>query len=152
LTDPAVPTSLAGDWALLTHDDPRRTALELAIVKAAKHHDANPLALGHPGPGIGTRLSLVRRSDLQDRGRFPRGPAVVSDGRRGKRATDSAGTRVGPAGHNLGHAHLKGAVAEAAAVCPRQHPAGPTRLARVGPTQGQGTARTLLAHRLARAV
>jgi hypothetical protein len=116
LTDPAVPTSLAGDWALLTHDDPRRTALELSIVKAANH------------------------------------PEVVSDGRRGKRATDSAGTRVGPAGHNLGHAHLKGAVAEAAAVCPRQHPAGPTRLARVGPTQGQGTARTLLAHRLARAV
>jgi hypothetical protein len=43
--DPAVPKSLAVDLALSTHDDQLLGDVELAIVKAAKHHDANTLSL-----------------------------------------------------------------------------------------------------------
>src|ERR671923_99410 len=50
--DPAGQKSLAVDLALLTHDDQRRTDLELSIVKAAKHHDANTLYLLQTVPGI----------------------------------------------------------------------------------------------------
>jgi hypothetical protein len=41
--DPAVQRSMAVDLTLITDDDQLLTALELSLVKAAKHHDANPL-------------------------------------------------------------------------------------------------------------
>jgi len=76
--EPAVQRSSAVDWALSTHDDPRLTALELSIVKAATHQDANPLDLWQTVPGIGTILRRVRLYDMHDLDRFPRGQAVVS--------------------------------------------------------------------------
>jgi hypothetical protein len=42
---PAVQQRLAVDWALLPHDDQRRTALERSLVQAATPQDANPLDL-----------------------------------------------------------------------------------------------------------
>jgi transposase len=43
--DPAVPKSIEVDLALSTHDDQLLGDVELAIGKAAKHHDANTLYL-----------------------------------------------------------------------------------------------------------
>jgi transposase len=150
--DPAVQKSIAGALALLTHDDQRLTDLELSIIKAAKHHDANPLYLLQTVPGIGKILRRVRLDAIHDLDRFPRGQDFVSSGRLVKRAKASAGKRPGTSGNNIGKAHLKGAFPEAAALCLRQHPAGQKRLARWEPKQGTGKARTMLAPKLARAV
>ena len=43
--DPAVPKSLAVDLALRTYDDQLLGDVELALVKAATHHDATTLSL-----------------------------------------------------------------------------------------------------------
>ena len=120
------------DLALITHDDQRLTNLELSIVKAAKHHDANTRYLLPTGPSMGKILSLVRLDEIHGSDRFPRVQAVVSSGRLVKSAKASAGKRLGTSGKNIGNAHLTWAFAEAAALCWRQNPAGPKRLARVG--------------------
>jgi transposase len=150
--DPAVQTSLAVDLALITHDDQLLSDLELSIVKAAKHHDANTLYLLQTVPGIGKILSLVRLYEIHDMDRFPRVQEFVSYGRLVRSAKESAGKRLGTAGTNIGNAHLKWAFSEAAALFLRQNPAGQKRLARLEHQHGQGKALTLLAHRLARAV
>jgi hypothetical protein len=56
---PAVQQSMAVDLALLGYDDPLRRALAWPIVTAAKQHDAHPLYLLQPVPGIGNILRLV---------------------------------------------------------------------------------------------
>ncbi len=103
-------------------------------------------------PGSGTRLSLVWLSAMHHMHRCPRGQAVVSDGRLGQWAPDSAGTRCGPSGNTIGHASLTWACAEAAVVCLRTHPAGPPPRARLAHPPCQGNALPSLAHRLPRAV
>jgi transposase len=150
--DPAVQTSMEVDVALIPHDDQLLTDLELSIVKAATHHDANTLSLWPTVPGIGKMLRLVRLDESHDMDRFPRGQDGVSSGRLVKSAKASAGKRLGTSGKHIGHAPLQWAFSEAAAVCLRQNPAGQKRLARVAHQHGQGNARTMLAHRLARAV
>jgi hypothetical protein len=79
-------------------------------------------------------------------------PDFVSSCRLGKCAQAAAGTRYGTAGNKLGKADLKGACSEAAVLWLRANPAGPQALTRVENTHGQGTALTLLAPQLGRAV
>jgi transposase len=150
--DPAVQRSIEVDLALITHDDPLLTELELSIVKAAKHHDANTLYLLQTVPAIGKILSLVRLYEIHDLDRFPRVQDFVSSCRLVKSAKESAGKRLGTSGKNIGNAHLKWAFSEAAALFLRQNPAGQKRLARLEHKHGKGKALTMLAHWLARAV
>jgi transposase len=150
--DPAVQKSIEVDLALITHYDQLLTDLELSIVKAAKRHDANTLYLLQTVPGMGKILSLVLLYEIQDIDRFPRVQDFVPYCRLVKRAKESAGKRLGPSGNNIGHAHLKWAVSEAAALFLRQNPAGQKLLARLEHKHGKGKALTILAHRLARAV
>ena len=77
-------------------------------------------------PGIGKLLSLVLLYDMHDIDRFPTVQDVVSSGRLVQCAKASAGTRLGPAGKKIGHAHRKWALSEAAAVFLRNHSAGQT--------------------------
>jgi hypothetical protein len=58
---PAVPQSIAGDLALLGHDDHRRRAVDLAVLTTAKPHDAHTLSRRRPVPGTGELLRLVLR-------------------------------------------------------------------------------------------
>lgn len=97
-------------------------------------------------------LSLVGLDDIHDLARFPRVHACASSGRLGKCATDAAGTRAGTSGTKIGHAPLQGAFSAAAVLCVRDHPAGQKFVPRLENKQRQGTAFTLLAHQLARAV
>jgi hypothetical protein len=59
---------------------------------------------------------------------------------------------LGTSGATIGHAHLPGALSEAAVLCLRNTPHGQKLLARVEKTPDTGQARTILAHPLARAV
>jgi hypothetical protein len=77
-TAPAVHKRLDVDLARIGCDDELRRDLELAIVRAAKHHDANPFDLLRTVPGMGTILSLVWLYDIHDIDRFPRGQAFAA--------------------------------------------------------------------------
>jgi transposase len=149
---PAGQKSVAVDLALSTSDDQLLGDRELALVQAAKPHDANTLYLVQTVPGIGKSRSLVRLYEIHDSARFPRGPEVVSAGRLGKGAKEAAGKRLGTSGNKIGNGHRKGAFAEAAVLFLRHHPAGQKYWARVEKKPGQGNALTILAHKLARAV
>ena len=113
-TDPAVHKSMAVDLARIGYDAACLRDLALAIVRAAKHHDANPLYLLRTVPGIGKMLSLVWRYDIHDLERFPRVQEFASYGRLGTCAKESAGKRSGTSGANIGNAQLTWAFSEAA--------------------------------------
>ena len=150
--DAAVQKRIEVDWALITYDDQLLGALELSVVKAAKHHDANTRYWLQTAPGIGKSLSLVLLDESHDIEPFPRGQDCVSYCRLVKWAKDSPGNRLGTAGKRIGNAHLKWASSAAAALCLRNNPEGQRMLARLEKRHAKGTALTLLAHTLARAV
>jgi transposase len=124
----------------------------LHIVKAAKQHDAHTRSLLQTVPGIGKILSLVVWYELHDIPRCPRVQDVVSSCRLVQCATASAGTRDGTAGAKIGNLYLTWAFSAAAGLLLRDHPAGQQYLTRLEKKHGQGTAWTLLAQKLGRAV
>ena len=69
--DDAAHKNLAVDLALSTYDDELLKDLELSLVKTAKQHDANTLALLQTVPGIGQLLSLVLLDEIHRIDRFP---------------------------------------------------------------------------------
>ena len=144
--------SIAVDLALITSDDALLRDLELTIVTTATHHDANTLYLRQTVPGIGTILSLVLLYEMHDIKRFPRVQDCASSCRLVKCARESAGTRSGTSGSQIGKAPLTWAFAEAAVLFLRDNPAAQTLLARLEKKHGKGKALTILAHTLARAV
>ena len=150
--DPAGHKSIAVDRALIGFYDNLLRDVELSIVKTAKHHNANTLYRLQTVPGIGKSLSLVLLYAMHDIARFPRVQDFAASCRLVKCAKASAGQRSGTAGTQIGHAHLKWAFSEAAVLCLRDHPAAQQWLARLEQKHSQGTALTILAHQLARAV
>src|SRR5919199_1594569 len=64
--DPAVQKSIEVDLALIDYYDCLLGDVELAIVKAAKHHDANTFYRLQSVPGIGKILSLVLLYEIHD--------------------------------------------------------------------------------------
>jgi Transposase IS116/IS110/IS902 family len=143
---------IAGDRALITYDDQLLGDLELYLLQTAKPHDAPTRYRLPTVPGIGNLLSRVRLYDIHDIARFPRGQDFVSSGRRVTWAQASAGKRLGTAGQQLGNAHRKWAVSEAATRCLRPNEPGQKDRARVENTPDPGTALPILAHPWARAV
>ena len=150
--DPAVQKNIEVDLALITYYDRLLGDVELAIVKAAKHHDAHTLYLLQTVPGIGKILSLVLLYEIHDIDRFPTVQDFVSYCRLVKCAKESAGKRLGTSGKKIGNAHLKWAFSEAATLFLRNNPAGQRYLARLETQHGKGKALPILAHKLARAV
>ncbi len=150
--DPAVPKSIAIDLARIGDDDELLRDVERTLVKTAKHHDANTLYLRQTVPGIGKILSLVLLYESHDIARFPRVQDFASYCRLVTCAKESAGKRSGTSGTTIGNAHLKGAFSEAAVFFLRDNPAGQTLLTRLEKKPSTGTAFTILAHKLARAV
>ena len=150
--DPAVQKSIEVDLALITYYDALLRDVELAIVKTAKHHDAQTLYLLQTVPGIGKILSLVLLYEIHDIERFPRVQDFASYCRLVKCARESAGKRSGTSGAKIGNAHLKWAFSEAAVLFLRDNPAGQKLLTRLEKKHSKGKALTILAHKLARAV
>jgi hypothetical protein len=90
---PAGQQRIAGDLALMGHDDHRLRDVELAVRTTAKPHQAHTLDLRRPGPGIGAMLSLGLLYEIHPLERFPRVHEFVSDGRLVTCAKASAGKR-----------------------------------------------------------
>ena len=150
--DPAVQKRIEVDLALLTSYDALRRDVARTIGTTAEHPDATTLYLWHTVPGIGTSLSLVLLYAIHDVHRCPRVQDGVSSCRLVTWARASAGKRYGTSGTTIGKAPLQWAFAAAAVLCLRDHPAAQQYLARIEKTQDKGTALTILAQQLARAV
>ena len=150
--DPAVQTTIEVDLALITDDDALLRDLELSIVKTAKQPAAHTLYVLQTVPGMGTMLSLVLLDEIHDISRFPSVQDFASYARLVKGSKESAGKRVGTSGKNIGNAPLKWAFSEAATLFLRHNPNGQKLLTRLENTHGNGTALTILAPKLARAV
>ena len=144
--------SIEVDLALITSYDALLRAVELTMLKTARHHDAQSLSLLQTGPGIGNILRLVLLYEIHNSHRFPRRQDFISSCRRVQCAKSSAGKRLGTSGAKSGNAHLKWAFSDAAVLCLSNHPAAQKYLARLENKHGQGKALTLVAQQLARAV
>jgi transposase len=152
LHDPAVHKTIEVDRALITYYDELLRDLALSIVKTAKQHDAHTLYGLQTVPGLGNILRLVRLYETHDIGRLPSVQDFASYARLVKCGKESAGKRLGPSGKNIGNAPLKWAFSEAATLFLRHNPNGQKLLTRLETKHGQGKARTILAHKLARAI
>ena len=150
--DPAVQKTIEVDLALITYYDQLLGDLELSIVKAAKHQDANPLYLLQTVPGIGKILSLVLLYEIHRIDRFPSVQDFASYCRLVKCSKESGGKRLGTSGAKIGNAHLKWAFSEAAVLFLRNNPQGQKLLTRLEKKHDTGKALSILAHKLARAV
>jgi transposase len=114
VAEPAGPKRLAIALARIGSSDAWLRDLALAIVTAARPHDANTRSLLRPVPGMGKILRLVWLDDIHDMARFPRVPEWAAYGRLVTCAQASAGKRYGTSGTNIGQAHLPWAFSEAA--------------------------------------
>jgi transposase len=152
VADPAVQQTMEVDLSLIPSDDELLQDRARSLLTTAKHHDAQPLYLLHTVPGSGKILRLVWRYDMHRLDRFPRVQDVASSGRLVNCRQEAGGTRVGTSGQNIGKAHLTGAFSDAATLCWRHTPQGQKRLARLENKPDTGTALSLLAHQLGRAV
>jgi transposase len=150
--DPAVQKTIEVDLALITYYDQLLGDLELSIIKAAKHQDANTLYLLQTVPGIGKILSLVLLYEIHRIDRFPSVQDFASYCRLVKCSKESGGKRVGTSGAKIGNAHLKWAFSEAAVLFLRNNPQGQKLLTRLEKKHDTGKALSILAHKLARAV
>jgi hypothetical protein len=103
-------------------------------------------------PGLGTLLRLVLLYAIHRLDRCPSGQEFASYCRLVKWSKASGGQRWGTSGANIGHAPLTWAFAAAAVLCLRHNPQGQQLLARLEKKPAKGTALTMLAHQLARAV
>jgi transposase len=150
--DPAVQKTIEVDLALITYYDQLLGDLELSIIKAAKHQDANTLYLLQTVPGIGKILSLVLLYEIHRIDRFPSVQDFASYCRLVKCSKESGGKRLGTSGAKIGNAHLKWAFSEAAVLFLRNNPQGQKLLTRLEKKHDTGKALSILAHKLARAV
>jgi transposase len=149
---PAVHKSIEVDLALIGPYDHRLRDVARSILNTATRHHAQPLYRRRTVPGIGELLSLVLLYAIHDSARFPRGQASLSYGRLVKGTKGSAGKRYGTSGTKLGNVHLTGACSEAAVLLLRDNPVGQKHLPTREQQHGSGTALTLLAQTLGRAV
>jgi transposase len=151
-SDPAVHKTIAVDLALITRYDALLKDLARYSLKTATHPSANPLYLLHTVPGMGKSLVLVSLYEMHPIDRFPRVQDFASSARLVKCRTEAGGKRVGTSGKRIGHAHLKWAFADAAALLLRHNPQGQQLLSRLEKAHDQGQALSILAPKLGRAV
>lgn len=149
---PAVRQSVAGDLALLAHEDRRRREVALPSVETATQPKAHARSRRHAVPGLGTIVRVVWLDALHESTRLPRGQDGVASCRLGTGAQASAGKRDGTAGNKSGHASLPWAFAAAAVRLLRHQPQGQQVLARWEQTHGPGTAGPSWVPKVARAV
>jgi hypothetical protein len=112
IADPAHRDGVAARFA--EPAGPKRLAIDLALVTAARPHDAHTRDRLRTVPGMGKMLSLVGRDDIHDRERFPWVQELAASGRLVTCAQASAGKRYGPSGTTIGQAPLPWAFSAAA--------------------------------------
>jgi transposase len=150
-TDPVVRRSIQTDLDLIDHYGRVILNLERYIMRNAREHNPNALALLQTIRGVGNILSLVILYEIHDIGRFPRVQDFASYCRLVKCPRESAGKRHGYSGKKIGNVHLKWAFSEAAVLFLRGNPEGMKYKKRLENKHGKSKALSILAHKIGRA-
>jgi transposase len=150
--DSSVRHSIAADLALADHYEVTIGELELAVLRQARIHDPNALALLTSVPGIGKVLALTILYEIHDISRFPSVRDFASYSRLVKCERSSAGKSLGSGGNKIGNAYLKWAFSEAAVLFIAKSEQGRTVMKRLERKYGKPKALSVLAHKLGRAV
>lgn len=150
--DPSVRQTIAADLALADHYEVIIGELELAVLRQARVHDPNALALLMSVPGIGKVLALTILYEIHEIARFPSVRDFASYSRLVKCEHISNGKRLGTGGNKIGNAYLKWAFSEAAVLFVAKSEQGRTLLKRLERKYGKAKALSVLAHKLGRAV
>jgi transposase len=150
--DPSVRHRIAADLALADHYEVVIGELELAVLRQARIHDPNALALLMSVPGIGRVLALTILYEIHDISRFPSVRDFASYCRLVKCERSSAGKSLGTGGNKIGNAYLKWAFSESAVLFIAKSEQGRTVLKRLERKYGKPKALSVLAHKLGRAV
>jgi len=149
--EPAVRQSIQANLAVVAELDVVLSELELSILRAARQHAPQTLALLRTVPGIGKLLALNILYEVGDINRFEAVGNFASYCRLVKPHKMSDGKVVGAGSRRIGNAHLRWSFGEAAAGFPRKHPVGKRIVDRLRKRHGKRTM-SVLAHKLARAV
>jgi transposase len=150
--DPSVRKTIEVDVSLLDHYDKLLGEVERYSTRSAKAPDVQTFSRLPSVPGIGQMLALVIWYEMQDIARFPRVQDFVSYCRLVKCAKEANGKRLGTSGKKIGNGHRRWAFAEAAVLFLRQSQPGKEYVAKLEHQHGKAKARTVLAHKLGRAV
>ncbi len=150
--DPQVRKSIEADLCLIDHYDAVLTDLELHLVRTAKIDDADTFYRLRSVPGIGKILGLVMLYEIHDIARFPTVQDFLSYARLVKCAKESAGKHYGYSGAKIGSVYLKWAFSETATLFLRNNGLGQAFFTRLEQQHGNAKARSVLAHKLGRAV
>jgi len=150
--DPAARHNAAADLELIAHYDTAIAGLEKYLLQRAGERHARELAILQSVPGIGAILSLTILLEVDDIGRFATRQQFASYSRLVAPRQESAGKLYGSCGRKMGNPHLKWAFSEAAVQAAQHNPRVAAYLQRLSLRHGPGKAKSVLAHKLGRAV
>jgi transposase len=150
--DAAVQRNAEADLAMVGHYDAIIRDLEQHVLAATKANRAKELCLLESIPGIGRILALTLLYELDTIDRFTTRQQFCSYSRLVYPRQESAGKLYGSTGRKMGNAYLKWAFSEAAVYAARFYPRIGAYLHRLESKYGPGKAKSLLAHKLGRAV
>lgn len=147
-----VKASVAADMDLIVDYQTVIRRLERKILDSARGHCAEDLDLLLSIKGVGPVIALTILYEIERIERFPRVQDFVSYARLVKCSHDSAGRPQGCGGAKMGNPYLKWIFSEAVIHVPRHNPRIAARLERLEQRHGKGKGKTLMAHKLGRAV
>ena len=150
--DAAVQRNALADLAMAGHYDAIIYDLEHHLLAAARDTRAKELALLQSIPGVGPILALTLLYEVDRIDRFTTRQQFCSYSRLVYPRQESAGKQAGCKGRKMGNAYLKWAFSEAAVYAARFYPRLAAYLQRLEGKYGPGTSKSLLAHKLERAV
>ena len=150
--DAAVQRNAEADLEMVGHYDAIIRGLEQHVLAATKANRAKELCLLQSMPGIGPILALTLMYDVDSIDRFMTRQQCCSYSRLVYPRQESAGKQSGCKGRKMGNAYLKWAFSEAAVYAARFYPRIGAYLHRLESKYGPGKSKSLLAHKLGRAV
>lgn len=144
--------SVEADLAMIGHYDQLIAKLEKHILARAKGFQPQVLKVLQSVPGIGPIIALTIALETDTIGRFESRQRFCSYSRLVKCARESAGKHYGEGGKKIGNPYLKWAFSEAATFAVLHCEPMAAYRAKLERKHGKGKAKSLLAHRLGRAV
>jgi transposase len=147
-----VKLSVEADLAMISHYDQVIARLEQHILTRAKDFQPQALAVLMSVPGIGKIIALTIALEIDTITRFGSRQQFCSYSRLVKCSRESAGKHYGEGGKKIGNPYLKWAFSEAATFAVLHCEPIFAYRAKLERKHGKGKAKSLLAHRIGRAV
>jgi transposase len=151
-TDPEVRLNVEANLATIDHLDQLIARLEKHILQKARHEKRKELTILQSIPGVGLIIALTILYEIDRLDRFDTRQQFASYARLVKCSHDSDGKKYGFGGAKMGNPYLKWAFSEAAVFVTEWCAEVALHHNKLVRKYGKGKARSLLAHKLGRAV